>query len=254
MTSDPDGVAAFDAPLTFTATIREALTMYRRKPLALIAPFAVFYLLVTTLVVGARGAQDLAGAGRVALVLAFQLGVPVLGTIATALSIVVMHDASLGRPTGVGTAARALRPMAKEVLAAALLAAILAFLIFIPPLSVLVIFIGSTGLSAVLFGPPIVIHAVVLERKTLARAWPRTRALMSGNWARLLLHWLTIALVVTVIAGLLSLPGRINALASVIVNGIVLGAFVPFIAAFVLVTYLDVRTGLDSTGAREAPA
>ncbi|CAN5731379.1 hypothetical protein BH24ACT26_BH24ACT26_19550 [soil metagenome] len=241
-------------PLSFTEMIREAWRLYRMRPLVVIPIFAALYLCVALLAVSVAGQDRLAGSGRIVVGIAFQFGVPLAGTILTALAVVVMHDESVGNSSSLGSAWSGLAALWKELLAAALLAAIVSLVLYVPPLSIIAVYIGSSGLSAVLFGPPLVIHAMVLERRSLAQSWVRTRALMQGNWARVLLYWLTIALTVTVVGGLLTVPAQsVGTTTLLLVNGLILGVLVPYVAAFVLASYLDVRAQHDRD-AGEAPA
>ena len=255
MTADAagGGPAAAQGPLSFTAMAREAWRLYRLRPLAVTALFALLYIAVALLALIALRSDALSRGAEIAVGLTFQFGVPVAGSLLTAVAVVVMHDAAVGESGGLGAALRAVRPQWAELLGAALLAAILALVLYIPPLSLISVYIGTSGSSAVLFGPPIVVHAVVLERRTLAQAWARTRALMSGNWGRILLYWLTGALIVTVIGGLLTVPAQvIGSAALLIVNGIVLGVLIPYVVAFVYASYLDVRSQTDAPRADDA--
>jgi hypothetical protein len=246
VSGDPEGdrpPVATPGPLSFTAMLRAAWRLYRLRPQVVIPVFAAFYLALALLALVAVNADDLSRAPQLAVGIVFQFGVPVVGSVLTALAIIVMHDASVGAPSGFGTAVRALRPMSKEVLASALLAAVLALVLYIPPLSLIAVYIGTSGLSAILFGPPLVIHVLTLERKSLAGSWPRTRALLSGSWARILLYWLTGALAITVLGGLVTVPAATaGRTALLVVNGVVLGVLVPYLVALVYASYLDLRS------------
>lgn len=253
----------FAGLLNFAGTAREAWHYYRLRPLHLIALYTVTYL-VAALILFTFSRPEAAQLGQVLVGVTLGLVLPIGGSIVTALALVVMHDASVGRSTKLRQAAAHLTGAWKEVIAAALLACVVTLLVttllrilLVTPLAVLSFFL-LTSIPPLLFGPPIVVHAVVLERLSLVEAWHRTRALMSGNWRRLVSYWFLLALVVGVlvifIGSALVAVFRGNNVALAALNALTSGLLIPYVVAFLLVGFLDVRAQQGPSGAAQAGA
>jgi hypothetical protein len=250
------------SPLTFTRTAREAWRFYRLRFVQTIVLFAAIYLLSialgATLSTMGRGEVGQAIAGIVVTIT-----LPIFGTVGTAVACILMYDASTGRNTSVGGAFRSIRGSWKEVISAALLTSIVVILgstflslLVRTPLVLLIAFL-IPALPIVMFGPPILIHGIILERLLLVHAWARTRALMAGNWGRMLAYWGLLALatgLVIVLANTippaLGAPGLVLALLTVLLYGLV----IPYVIAFILVGFLDLRAQHDRPAATQAPA
>jgi hypothetical protein len=246
------------APLPLTRTLSTAWRVYRRRAGALIALFVAVHLLVS----GVQTAVfSLLGVGRgevgtsdvLAAIFSQVVLPPLLGSLATALAAVLLRDALTNGRAGVRRAAATLRPQWRELAASALVAAMLSLAFVVPPLSLLAPLLGLTYFG-LLYGPPILMHVIALEVRPLQAAWPRTRLLLKGNWSRLLLYLLSVTFVISLLAGLVTLPaGAFSSAATSIVYAIVLGALISFLSAVVFVAYLDLREQKDAAGDQVPP-
>jgi hypothetical protein len=258
--ADKEGAGPPAAPLGLTGLVRQGWPLYRGSFSTLAALFVAAYaaFLLLSLAGSSSGRTD-AGALTVFVGRVLPLSVlAITGSVATAAAIVAMSSAER---IGIGAALGALRPRWREVLGSALLAAMLTLLTALPPLSLLPAILGIS-FFAVLHGPPMVVHAIVLEGRSLQQAGPRARFLLRRHWARLIMYLLTLALGIALVEGsltrvavvLLSEVMSTDALSPtvIVINLLVRGMLIPFLIAVVLAAYFDLRALKDSTG--EAPA
>jgi hypothetical protein len=218
--------------------------------------FLCAYAVLALLSLGGSGSGD-AVAVLLGTVLPLTLHA-ILGSVATAVAVALMYDAHGGSPTSVREAAAALGALWREIAAAALVAGLVSLLFVLPPLSILSAFLGL-ALFAALHGPPMVVEAVVIERLGLVQAWARARALLRGNWTRLLLYLLTAALGVRLLEGIVTSVavtlvvetlGSAALRATVVtVDLLVLALLVPVVIAIVLAVFLDLRGSVDDAAA-----
>ena len=243
------GLPALGAPLSFVRTLRHALTLYTRRPL----PYLGLYVPLCVALVAVQYAAlpdalprgEILGPGLILLSITVHFTLPaVAGTVVTAIAAVIMRDSLDGRRSGVGEVARSLLPLARDVLASALIAAMVALCLRLPIVQILARLIGSV-LMAPLFGPPVLLHVIVLERTPLRRAWPRTRSLLKGNWARLVLYLMATTLLVLVLAIALASLGDLVALSPVWLYPVLLGLLIPVLIAVAFVGYVDAREQRD---------
>ena len=145
----------------------------------------------------------------------------------------------------------ALRARRRDLLVAGLMSGMLAL--------ALVVFFGPLGslLIALFYGPPILVQAIALEDRPIQDAWARTRAMMQGHWARILMALLTVALGLGILATtMLGVGGELAAdlgrparvAIFIVLELVIFGFGYSFLAAANLVCYLDVnaRAGDDS--------
>jgi hypothetical protein len=255
-----EGAGPPAAPLRLTGLVRQGWPLYRGSFLTLAALFVAAYAVFVLLsLVGSPSAGPDAAAIAVFVGRVLPLSVlAITGSVATAAAIIVMSN---DERAGIGAALRALRPRWREILGAALLAAMLTLVTALPPLSVLPAVLGIS-FFAVLHGPPMVVHAIVLEGRTLQQAGPRARFLLRQHWARLILYLLTLALGIALVEGSLTrvaivlLSGVMSdeALSPtvIIINLLVRGMLVPFLIAVILAAYFDLRALKDSPGGTAA--
>jgi hypothetical protein len=248
---EPD-LPAVGAPLSFTRTLKHAASLYAHRPLAYLALFVP--LCLALMAIGNAAVPDVLpstevispGLILVSITVFFTLPV-VAGTVVTAIAVVVMRDSLAGRQTGVGRAARSIVPLVRDVLASALIAAMAALCLRLPIIQVLAPLVAGV-LMAPLFGPPVLLHVIVLERRPLRRAWPRTRSLLKGNWARLALYLMGTTLLLFVVATVLAALGELVALPATWFYPVLLGVLIPLLVAVAFVGYVDVseqRAGTD---------
>lgn len=117
----------------------------------------------------------------------------VVGSGALGAAAIVLKDSD-AEPGSSPSPWEALRPLAREVLAAGLFAGMisLAFIVFLRGLGLL--------LLPLAYGPPILIQVIAVERAPLQLAWPRTRTLLRHNWGRVLITLLVVVLLVSLLA------------------------------------------------------
>jgi hypothetical protein len=143
-----------------------------------------------------------------------------------------------------GEARRRLSPHAKDVIAAALLAALIA--------TVLVVILGPIGqlVMYAIIGPPIVVHAVTLESKPFSGAWRRARELARMEAMRIFVYVINVALGITLVvqgslrAVAIATSDAADGLQAVVLSllgGVLLGLTIPFLVATGVVSYLDLR-------------
>ena len=145
---------------------------------------------------------------------------------------------------------RALKPRAKDLLVSALISGMIALFV--------VVLFGPFGslMLPLFYGPPILIHVIAIENLGIQDAWARTRDIMLGQWPRILLALLTIALGLGILATTLLTAGgelvgdadRLVQLALFIVLELVIFGFgYSFLGAAGYVCYYDVRAQYDES-------
>ena len=112
--------------------------------------------------------------------------------------------------------------------------------------------LGPVGLivQPMLLGPPLLIHEVVLHRRSLEKAWEQTKAMIqqdSRPLVMLLIIPATVGLVLSMTLrafGILSgdVPGVARAVVYFALQGAMMGAAVPFVAAVALLCYRDLAS------------
>lgn len=235
---------AVGAPLSFTRTLKHAVALYSRRPLAHLALFVPLCLALVAIqdatLPDTLPSLEEIGPGVILLSITVNFTLPaVAGTVVTAIAVAIMRDSLVGQTTSVARGARSVAPLAREVLASALIAAMLALCLRLPIIQILARLIGSV-LMAPLFGPPILLHVIVLEGTSLRRAWPRTRSLLKGNWARLALYLMGTTLLVLVVTIVVASLGELAALPAAWFYPVVLGVLMPLLIAVAFVGYVDV--------------
>lgn len=112
--------------------------------------------------------------------------------------------------------------------------------------------LGPVGLivQPMILGPPLLIHEVVLHRRSLEAAWERTREMIARDTrslALLLVIPAGVGLVVSITLrafGILSgdVPGLARGIVYFALQGALIGAAVPFVAAVALLCYRDLAS------------
>jgi hypothetical protein len=261
LAATPTHEPPFAGPLNFTGTAREAWHFYRLRPLEIIALFTLTYLAagVALFTFSRPGAAQL---GQVAVGVTLGLVLPIGGSLVTAVALLLIHDASVGRARSLREAVAKLAGSWKEVVGAALLACVVTLVVttvlrvlLVTPLALLS-FLLLASVPPLLFGPPIVMHAVVLEGRSLAEAWQRARTLMSGNWRRVIAYWVLLALatgiLVILVGGVMVALVGDHELVLGALNALTSGLLIPYVVAFVLAGFYDLRARRD--GPASAPA
>ena len=156
-----------------------------------------------------------------------------------------------GREVQAPDVVRELRPQRSHLLAAAAAAALVALLVgqFLRAIAPFLDF-------HLLMGPPVLVHVIAMENKSLQEAWTRAKSLIAGQLMRTFLYLLCAALALVMMEQIISLfvlavlPGAIgeNALyaAAALFAGGVVGLGLGIMSCFTLEAYLDLRTRYES--------
>jgi hypothetical protein len=230
------------SPVLLGGMARQSWRLYRANLGALFLSFlpfvvfaaALFYVVVISITLEARNI--------LLLVLSRDVLHIVVASFGVAVAIVVVTDRLAGLPGRVGAAMRETFRSAPTIVLLSIVAAVPYCLTF---------FILGPFLRELFVGPPVVISAVVLERKRIGDALNRGRELLAENWSRTLLYLITFAAGIglldfviqqfalrAVTAASTDLIGYVLAIGvSVVVPSIV----VPYIACAWLIAYFDLR-------------
>lgn len=251
--------AADDGPQRsgFVALVRDSWALFSSRVTTLLALFLPAFLalsliqasVLTTL--SESGIPDLVGA-FISVGVGFVLAA-IVGSFVVALTALIADRERSGDPATIGEAWATVRPLGREVVGAALLAAVLGMATSFVGLFVL--------LRPVFFGPPVIVHAIALEGLPLAGAWPRAKVLLKGNWGRALLYLAVISLVIVLVhefvaVGLVQAVGDLDEDTLVFlrfgpVRGLLDGITLPFLAVAMYVLYrqLDADRSGDTDSA-----
>ncbi|HYO61540.1 MAG TPA: hypothetical protein VEU29_06550 [Actinomycetota bacterium] len=123
----------------------------------------------------------------------------VIGTLLTAIAAVVFAEHAGGRRAGADTGWRQLRPFLGHVVVSGLYVSM--------PLLVLVLFLGPIAQYLVVpavLGPPVLVQAIVWERREFRDAATRAKNLLAGSWLRVVAALLVLALAPALLQGLLN--------------------------------------------------
>lgn len=169
----------------------------------------------------------------------------VLSSFGVGAAVILLADRLAGKEGSVRASLRETMASAPSIALGALLASLpylVTFFMFGPYM--------APFLRELFVGPPIVITAIVLERRRLRDALARARELLQTHWSRLLLYLITIAAGVGLLDFMIqqsalravdaSVDAVLYALAA-FVSVIIPSLLLPFIACVWLVAYFDLR-------------
>jgi hypothetical protein len=227
-------------PPRFSELLSEAAGLYWARFAALVPTFVVAYAVIVALPLLAL--IDLSDAALATLAFALQVMSALVGATLFASASIVYSDHIEGTRSSLRAALGSIRPLAREVITAALFSAI--FSMFALTL------LGSLGLllQPLFVGPPILIQVVAIEHLRLREAWPRTRVIASGQWTRvvgmLLGIVIVLALVLIGVFGFVEAGTRAASDAArlgvfIAVQGLIAGLTYPYLAAAQFVLYRD---------------
>ena len=222
--------------------------MYRARFVPLFALFASIFVLLGVAWVGLLVTFDNSSGSSTTPQLAvdyiFRFVLPaLLGSFGVGATAVIARGALTGEATPLDAALRAVRVRSGDVLAGAVMSTAAALAL------------GSFGLEPlgvplVFYGPPILVHALMIEGDGYQRAGSRARELLAGQWPRAIGYLFAIALAIgllldTVVGVTLQsvsvLPGVSLLFLVSVTRGLVLGAAFPFLAVAMAVMYLDLK-------------
>lgn len=237
----------------FRPLLRNSWILFSHAVTTLLALFLPAFLVLSLIQAGTIAVLDdaaipeLLGASISVAVLFVLAGI--VGSFVVALAALIAEGERTGEPATIGDAWRAVRPLTREILGAALLAAVVAMAMW---------FVGLYQiLLPVFFGPPVIVHAIALEGLPLSGAWPRAKVLLRGNWGRALLYLAVISLAIRLVGGLLSAgvietfgdlaEDTTNFLLAGPVRGVVDGITLPFLAVAMYVLYRQLAGESESS-------
>lgn len=226
--------------------VRQAFRLYRANFAASFLCFLPFVALTAAVFFGIVLSVTLRADNILLLILLRDVLRIVFSSLGVATVVILVTDRLAGKPGSVRASIAETTRSARPIVMGAALATLpyaLAFFMFGP--------IMAPFLRELFVGPPVVITAIVLERRPLGDALSRARELLAMNWSRVLLYLITIAAGVglfdfvvqqaalrAVSAADIDLFGYVLAvLVSVIVPSVVL----PFVACVWLIAYFDLR-------------
>lgn len=167
--------------------------LYRRTFPRLLVPFALLY----GADLGLRAALSALDEISTPAAIGWRVVVTVLGSFAAGWAAIVLAQEVVGKPVPRRAIGGTLRTHLRELVTAGLLASLIVLLFDL-------LLIGEL-LAVAVFGPPIVVHAIVLEYRPFRDSVARAGALLSGLWARAGLVLLGAALAAVVIQMVLAL-------------------------------------------------
>ena len=251
---ESNGADPFDDTKTFVQILGGGVTLYGRKFKQLAPPFvalgiATQLVLLSLSVALVESTSDVDPAYVFLSTIVRSLSVHLPAALLSALSVVVLIAHITGARTSLSEARSRIRPLAPQLLAAGLYAAVLSLLgIFLP--TPIIMF---PSLMLALMGPPIVVQVITHERKTLQEALPRARSLWRRQLLRVFLYLLSIALgltllwlvLVLVAQGMLASNGlEFSALGEVLFAlgaGALFGLSLPLMITMSTLAYIDLR-------------
>ena len=176
---------------------------------------------------------------------------PFAGSFLSARTGWAVIGASAGESISLRDAGVALRPFRSHILASAMLSAFLTFILA----NILGLYFGLFLGAHLFLGPPFLLHAIAIEKKSFVDGWARTKELVRGQALRLFLYLLCITLAIVMVEiTVLQLAARaIDSVAStrlVLITyypllGVILGAGMALTSAYLVIAYLDVRGRID---------
>jgi hypothetical protein len=230
-------------PLGLTDLVSQAWRMYRSWAHLLVPTFAVAFVVLRELLLVAL-LIDLPALGLLLVVTLIQAVIPAfVGSVLIAPAVLVLAEGSGQRLRQAWAALAARRT---EIYRAASWSGVLALFAAIT--------LGPVGIivQPMLLGPPLLIHEVVLKRHPLNVAWERSKQMM-GRDNRTLLYLLIIPAGVGLVLslslrgfGVLSgdVPSVARGIIYFAVQGALIGAATPYVAAVALLCYRDLASTL----------
>lgn len=252
------------APGNFITFAGAGLRLFR--PVWKQVTLAFLALLVTLFLIALGVAYLTSSAESQAAVAIFELvqllALPFFGSLLMGLAGRVMVAGLVGRQPSFRSG-RVFKDVRSHLLAAAMLSAFLTFCLTIAlqPL-------GNSLATHLVLGPPVLVHAIAIERLSFTDAWARTKDIARGQGLRTFLYLLCITLVLVLVELSIgaaaytlfanSTEGGTAALLNLPILGLVLSLVLSLgmalMTAFALAAYLDLRTRHDEIGVEEMAA
>jgi hypothetical protein len=245
----PDPSALIQPPLRFSGIVASAGRIYRARLKQIVSVFGVIGALI--FLVPALTFFDVGDNLAIPIILLAGVVLPsALLSLGFAVAAAILSRRVSGRDASVRPSIRDLKPRVKDLVVSALVSGMLALTV--------VVFFGPFGslVLALFYGPPILIQVIAVEDLGIQPAWARTRELMQGHWARILLALLSVALGLGILATtLLSLGGALAADAPrlfqlalfIVLELVIFGLGYSFLGAAGYVCYYDVKARYEAS-------
>ena len=246
--TEEDSEQAFPYPVGFAATLRIAFDHFRNRFSTLAALFCGVHLFLTLLPFVFF--FDIPDSTQLSLFLFLQILLPVsFGSVAVAIGTAIVANDVVGRDdVGPGVVWRSFGVLRRETFMAALVAAIVALL------AALLLGFYGLFLLPLFYGPPLVAQALAVERVPLRAALRKARLLAAGNMLRVFVYLLNVSLGIGVVAFMVvgtlieltrQAPEAATSIVLAVVQGIVLGLLIAYLACVQTVMYLSLRAGKE---------
>jgi hypothetical protein len=248
----PSPSEGLPSPQGFKDLLKNSWALYKSNFVSLIVVFlalaAAFLLVILLLLTLPDQAIVLNGDAPRGVVVAVGVVLlvfpPVVGGIAVAAAAVLLTDRLVGKPTHAREAYRELRPRLGSLIAAGLAATLLSVVLrkLVPPVAFFI--------QPLLYGPAILVQVIALETRDLRAALARAGRLLRREASRIFMYLFVLSLGVSLLGillpGFASVPfSTVSDTAYFIVNSLLqilaIVALIPFVAAAMLVGYLDLR-------------
>lgn len=231
------------APLGLGGVLRQAGEMYATRAGRVVPACVVVFILVRELVLGVA-AVDGSPTAVLLLAVVVQAVIPAfVGSLLVAAAVVVLT----GGAEAIGEAWAGLAEQRRDIYRAAVWSAMMALFAAVT--------LGSFGVAIqpVVFGPPLVIHDMVLRRSRTEQAWTRARDMVSRDSLQLvylLAIPAAIGIVLSSAAGAFgavsgAIPGALRAVLHFAAQGALMGAAIPLVAAVSTLLYGEMASTLE---------
>lgn len=229
--------------------MRQATRMYSALLPTLVPAFVFTFVVLRELFLIILPLEDIK---PVALLLVATLVQAVIPAFVGSLLVAAAVPVLTGKVGGLGEAWSGLTDRRSDLYRAASWSSALAlfFTITLGPVGIII--------QPMLFGPPLIIHEIVLKGHGAKLAWERTKEMVGGD-SRQLVYLLAIPAVMGIVLttflqafGVLSgdIPGVARGIIYFAVQGALIGAAMPFVAAVGLLLYEEMASTLGGDEAR----
>lgn len=247
--NEDDEQQSFPHPAGFATILRIAFEHFRANFTTLAGLFCAVHLFLTLLPFVFF--FEIPDSTQLSLFLLLQILLPVsLGSVALAAGSGFIANVIAGRDDVTpGSVWRSLGAVRRETFLAALLAAVIALL------AALLLGFYGLFLLPLFYGPPLVAQAIAIERVSMRTALRRAKEVAGRTFLRVFVYLLNVSLGIGVIAFMVvgtlieltrQAPETPTAIVLAVVQGIVLGLLIAYLACVQTVMYLSLRAEKES--------
>jgi hypothetical protein len=229
--------------------LRQATRMYLALAPALVPAFIFTFIALRELLLIVLAVEDLKPVALLLVATLVQALIPAfVGSLLVAAAVPVLA----GKAEGLREAWAGLADRRGDIYRAASWSSALAlfFTVTLGPVGIII--------QPMLLGPPLIVHEIVLKGRGAKLAWERTKEMVGGD-SRQLVYLLAIPAIIGIVLttflrafGVLSgdLPGVARGIVYFAVQGALIGAALPFVAAVALLLYEEMASTLGGDEAR----